>query len=322
MGGFYGSIHIRTDEYDLIKNILQDMAKKEGHKFYLGPAISGWVGVFPDNCGQDDRVSLAIAKRVEYDVLHLVVHDDDIFCYWYYHNGKLVDKYNSIPDYFGEEISEEEIERLQGRPEEFAHVVDHPGKIDEIREILKPGPRIRDGDFPDQVPEDVKEFAALAEETQKFLKDPEAMQRFLLDHPELFEDEYKDLSNKALEQGTQSMEEIQEFVEGSGEVQNIAQKLVMAFINTRKAERKKKNTEVHRDKQDEIAASMEKMIAGKFSIHEGRKIQPPEGLFFSREQMGKYASVLGISNAVTSYEYLADGETDNICDWEQFVEIS
>jgi len=239
MGGFYGSIHIRTDGYDLIKNILQDMAKKEGHKFYLGPAIGGWVGVFPDNCGQDDRVSLAIAKRVEYDVLHLVVHDDDIFCYWYYRNGKLVDKYNSIPDYFGEEITEEEIKRLQGQPEVFEHVVDHPCKIDEIREILEPGPRIRDRDFPDRVPEEVKEFAALVEETQKFLKDPEAMQRFLLDHPELFEDEFNDLSNKALEQGTQSMKEIQKFVEGSGEVQNIAQKLVMAFMNTRKAERKK-----------------------------------------------------------------------------------
>jgi hypothetical protein len=67
---------------------------------------------------------------------------------------------------------------------------------------------------------------------------------------------------------------------------------------------------------------MEKMIAGKFSVHEGGKVQPPEGLFFARGQMGKFASVLGISNAVTSYEYLSDGETDNISDWEQFVEIS
>jgi len=322
MGGFYGSIHIRTDEYDLIKNILQDMAKKERHKFYLGPAIGGWVGVFPDNCGQDDRVSLAIAKRVEEDVLHLVVHDDDIFCYWYYRNGKLVDKYNSIPDYFGEEISEEEIRKLQGQPEVFAHVVDHPGKIDEIREILKPGPCIRDKNFPDQVPEEVKEFAALAKETQKFLKDPEAMQRFLLDHPELFEDEYKNLSNKALERDSQSMDEIREFLEGSGEVKNIAKKLIMAFMNTCKVERKKKRTEVHCDKQDEIAASMGKMIAGKFSVHEGGKIQLPEGLFFAREQMGKFAGALGISNAVTSYEYLAGGETDNISGWEQFVEIS
>jgi hypothetical protein len=322
MGGFYGSIHIRTDEYDLIKNILQDMAKKEGRKFYLGPVINGWVGVFPDNCGQDDSVSLAIAKRLEDDVLHLVVHDDDIFCYWYYRNGKLIDKYNSLPDYFGEEIPEKEIRKLQGQPEVFAHVVDHLGKIDEIREILEPGPPIRDRNFADQVPEEVKEFAALAEETQKFIKDPKAMQRFLLDHPELFENEFKNLSNKVLGRSPQSMEEVQEFVKRSGEVQSIAQKLVIAFMSTYKTEHKKKGAKVHLGKQEEITTSMRTKISSKFSGREGGKIQPSERLFSAREQMGKFAGILGISNAVTSYEYLADGETNYISNWEQFVEIS
>jgi len=35
-------------------------------------------------------------------VLHVVVHDDDIFCYFFYRGGRLVDRYNSFPDYFAE----------------------------------------------------------------------------------------------------------------------------------------------------------------------------------------------------------------------------
>jgi hypothetical protein len=38
--------------------------------------------------------------------------------------------------------------------------------------------------------------------------------------------------------------------------------------------------------------------------------------------MLEFAEVFGISNVVTSYEYLKSGETDGIKEWEKFVEIA
>jgi hypothetical protein len=135
MGGFYGSVQIRGEDRDAVRAALEQLARKK-RRFLLGPAIGGWIGVYPDGSGQDLGVARALARRLPGELIAMLVHDDDIFAYEYYRDGRRVDQYNSIPDYFGEEVSEKERQRLRGRPERFAHLAGDPAKFAAVRKRL------------------------------------------------------------------------------------------------------------------------------------------------------------------------------------------
>jgi hypothetical protein len=90
MGAFYGSVQIRSDDRDKIKAAAEVVAEAMKNDVCIGPWRNGWVGIYPDKSGQDHQVGAEIAKLVEGFVMHIVLHDDDIFAYWLHHDGKLV----------------------------------------------------------------------------------------------------------------------------------------------------------------------------------------------------------------------------------------
>src|SRR6266403_4172323 len=98
MGAFYGSILVRTEDSEAVQRVLSQVAKESDSRFLVGPALNGWVSIFPNNSGQSDEISAQIAKLIPNDIFHLIVHDDDIFGYYFYRNGALSDQYNSCPD--------------------------------------------------------------------------------------------------------------------------------------------------------------------------------------------------------------------------------
>lgn len=122
MGGFYGSIHARTEDRDRVLQGAERVARSRNLAILAGPAKNGWVGLYPELSGQDDTVGAEIARELGGEVLHLMVHDDDIFAYWLYRNGNLVDSYHSRPGYFGEEFRAEEQQRA-GQPEAFRPIL-------------------------------------------------------------------------------------------------------------------------------------------------------------------------------------------------------
>jgi tetratricopeptide (TPR) repeat protein len=135
MGAFYGSIHVRTENSDAVRKALEQVAKEAGCNFLIGPALNGWISVFPSDSGQNDQISANIAKLVPDDIFHLIVHDDDIFTYDFYRDGRLIDQYNSCPDYF-EEVSDEEKQRCQGRPELFQDLFPEPKTLGQLKTLL------------------------------------------------------------------------------------------------------------------------------------------------------------------------------------------
>jgi WD40 repeat protein len=128
MGGFYGSVQVKTTDRDRVRSALEELARSSG-RFLLGPVLNGWVGVYPEGGGQDFDVARDLAQRLGGELIASLVHDDDIFAYEYHRDGELVDQYNSIPDYFGEEVSEAERQELAGRPETMAHLASDPEKF-------------------------------------------------------------------------------------------------------------------------------------------------------------------------------------------------
>ena len=121
MGGFYGSVHLRGDR-DLVKAAVEKVARAKAIRCLVGPAIDRWVGVYPENNGQDQSIGQKIARAVKGEAIQMIVHDDDIFAYWYWRDGKLIDSYWSRPGYFGDEGRAEQ-DAMKGRAEVFEHIV-------------------------------------------------------------------------------------------------------------------------------------------------------------------------------------------------------
>lgn len=320
MGGFYNSIHVRTEEYDVVKAILEDMARKHGYKFYLAPAINGWVSFFPDTHGDPD-IALRFAEEVEFDVLQLMVHDDDVFYYVYCRGGELIDEYDSCPDYFDEPVTHEDRERLSGRPEVFSDLVSDAAKINDIREILQVKPRICEGVLPDNAGKQMSKIGSLSKEIDEFLKNPEAMGKFLSDHPNLLDDDMKSMAKEAADQGKQSFEELEELLQDSGKLPDFAAKIIGEFMKSLTEREEYRFLKPGPKQQKELGSKMDELIEDKCFTDERGNVQLPEGLFAS-DTMDRFAEILGIANAVSSYEYLRAGETDHIVGWHEFVEVS
>ncbi len=120
MGGFYGSIQVRTTDRAAVKTAAEAVAKEKSLRCLIGPEINGWVGVYPAD--QEESVAGAIAEVLACDVLHLMVHDDDVLGYQFWREHKLVDSYWSQPGCLGDEnLAEEEAQR--GDAEKFRGIV-------------------------------------------------------------------------------------------------------------------------------------------------------------------------------------------------------
>src|SRR5690349_10534936 len=113
MGGHYGSVQIRSENRDEVRAAALQVAREQGIRLLLSPATNGWISLFPENHGQDQQVAERLSKAIGSPVLHLMVHDDDVFAYWLYQRGHELDSYWNMPGYFGEENRAAE-ERMTG----------------------------------------------------------------------------------------------------------------------------------------------------------------------------------------------------------------
>ena len=135
MGAFYGSVYVKSDKIGAVKELLEGLATRN-RKFLMAPSINGWVTIYPSDHGQDDRVSKLIAKKIDAPILQVAVHDDDVFFYSYYKDRKVVDRFNSCPDYF-EPASKRMKNLLRGKPERLAKLLGRPEDIHKLETVLE-----------------------------------------------------------------------------------------------------------------------------------------------------------------------------------------
>jgi hypothetical protein len=134
MGAFYGSTQVRQQEYEAVVQAAETVARDQGCKCLIGPVLNDWIGIYPENHGQDDNFGAAIAQKLGGFVLHLLLHDSDVMAYWLWRDGELVDAYWSRPSYFGGADHAKQ-ERMAGRPQEFRPVIGE--KADKLAAILR-----------------------------------------------------------------------------------------------------------------------------------------------------------------------------------------
>jgi tetratricopeptide (TPR) repeat protein len=138
MGTFFDSIHARTEDIGAVQKALEQVAMRCDVKFLLGPALNGWISILPGGSGPDETLSGEIARNLACEVFHLAVYDDDIFYYFFYRDGKLVDRYDSCPDYFAG-ATDEEMEESRGHPELFQDLLPDISSLQKLEKLLATG---------------------------------------------------------------------------------------------------------------------------------------------------------------------------------------
>ena len=138
MGSFLTNYQVKTEDYDKVIKIMEQIAKKSA---FVAPAKNGWIAVYDETSEEQDekelhRVASGLSSSLRCAVFAFLVHDDDVFIYLLYDNGTLIDIYNSVPDYFGT-VSKQERDTWKGHPEKLAAYALPEIKEPQIALILK-----------------------------------------------------------------------------------------------------------------------------------------------------------------------------------------
>jgi hypothetical protein len=309
MGGWYNSIHIRSDSADPVRDVLKELAGDGKCRFYLSPPINGWVGIFAEMLPRV-QISTKIAKKLSQDIIELAVYDDDVFCYWYYREGKLVDSFDSYPKYLSRWVSKRKVERLKGHPEVFSHLIRDNDSIVKLRKILSDACKhpFADGKVPEEVMNRMKKMESFSKEVHGFFRNPDKMLKFFSEHPELIDEDVKSLAQIAKQKKITSPVDLETFIVESGKPQGTAFKAVKLYTDMLLA------SEEFAELKFGLSIENKPHVSGCDKMSES-------GCVFASEPMQQFADVLGIKNAVTSYAYLKDGDTDDISQWDEFIEI-
>jgi len=67
----------------------------------------GWISFWEEQASQknEERIRLIaedVSRSLKAPLVAFLVHDSDIFCYWLYEAGNLLDEFNSCPSYWGD----------------------------------------------------------------------------------------------------------------------------------------------------------------------------------------------------------------------------
>jgi hypothetical protein len=98
------------------------MSKRGISKCRCLPPRDGWATLYEELASEqnDTRIqslTADLSKDLQVPAIAFMVHDSDIACYWLFENGRLLDQFNSCPDYFDDAMDDEPTGATGGRPE-------------------------------------------------------------------------------------------------------------------------------------------------------------------------------------------------------------
>lgn len=147
MGASFTNCQVRSTDANAVATVLAPLLKSRA---YVSPASGGWVTVYDEATeSQDSKLLIKLAKELskalKTEVFGFLVHDSDIAVYYLCQNGELVDEFDSCPDYFGNEVSAVERERVRGITEKLLPLAVAGTTREQIDAVIHPASR---QDFP------------------------------------------------------------------------------------------------------------------------------------------------------------------------------
>jgi hypothetical protein len=102
---------------------------------------NGWITIYDETSESQDleelrRVGKTISSRLKTAVFCFMVHDSDIFVYLLHEKGKLVDQFDSRPDYFGP-VTDQHRQEWAGHFEKLVKFTKPKTEADRIARVLK-----------------------------------------------------------------------------------------------------------------------------------------------------------------------------------------
>jgi hypothetical protein len=118
MGAFIVNVNVRTQDRQAVERAVAALNPSAA---WVTGAKNGWVTVYDEEAStQDDRrireLSEHLSEALGAPAIAFLVHDSDFVCYWLCDGGRLIDEFNSCPDYFGDDFGEDSDE--DGEPGE------------------------------------------------------------------------------------------------------------------------------------------------------------------------------------------------------------
>jgi hypothetical protein len=116
MGAFFTNYQVRSDSMPAVLKALGPLIESRA---YVSPPQAGWVTVYDEaSDDQDDTIiqelGTGLSRALTTTVLAFLLHDSDIFRYWLFQKGELIDEFDSNPEYFGNRVDEKTLRRLRG----------------------------------------------------------------------------------------------------------------------------------------------------------------------------------------------------------------
>jgi hypothetical protein len=136
MGLFYTNVILYKVQQQSVANFLS----KQGRSAYVSPTLHDFTVVYDKETEDQDikilkQLCASLTKKFECAAWASLIHDSDVYMYWLYHNGKLLDAYNSLPDYFDSEMDMPIPEG--GDAEKLCNAFGKISAISEIQKIFK-----------------------------------------------------------------------------------------------------------------------------------------------------------------------------------------
>src|ERR1700759_1536716 len=103
------------------------MATAAAIRCLIGPLLDGWVGIYPQGAGQDERIGESIARSLKDDILQAVAQEADVMAYWFWRNRKFSATYWSNPGYFNSADRTAQ-EWMSGNPAAFGDLMSYRGE--------------------------------------------------------------------------------------------------------------------------------------------------------------------------------------------------
>lgn len=107
----------------------------EGEALVLAGTSGRWSILYPGDFTEAEAASEYLSERLEGPVFHFHIHDGDLWMFQLFQQGRKVDQFNTIPDYWGE-VSDFERESWKGKAGVVAALTGR--SPDEISPYLQP----------------------------------------------------------------------------------------------------------------------------------------------------------------------------------------
>jgi hypothetical protein len=138
VGTFFTNYQVHTQDIEACIKAATTIVKSRA---LVTQPESGWISIYDETSELQDsaelqRVASELSEKLATEVFAFLVHDSDVFVYWFYRKGKLVDQFNSNPNYFGPMKSAER-KKWAGQFQKLAPIILSAGTPEQLQKKME-----------------------------------------------------------------------------------------------------------------------------------------------------------------------------------------